>query len=255
MIARSGILKQAVFLRLNESPVLRGIILTLIILSVGLVILDTFSGLPQFVTDASFVAEAIITVIFTIEYAARLWTAPLLYPDLTSIRARLRFVLSLSSLVDLVAILPFYIVLFIPLDMRVLRVIRVFRIFRLLKIDRYTTALNSVAAAIKSTASQLISALTVIFLLLVVSSVFMYLAEHDAQPETFDNALSGLWWAISTVTTVGYGDIYPITPIGKLLGAFIALLGVGLVAIPTGIISAGFSGQMKEQKRYKDRSE
>jgi voltage-gated potassium channel len=239
----------SVFLILEKSRAVRGIILTLIIASVALVILDTFSGLPPSVTRSSFVAEGIIAIVFTVEYLARLWTAPLLYPELSPAKARLRFVFSLSSLIDLIAIVPFYLVLILPVDLQILRVVRVFRVVRMLKIDRYTSALDSVGAAIKSTANQLISSLVVIFLLLVVASVFMYLAEHDTQPDVFSNALSGLWWAISTVTTVGYGDIYPMTPFGKLLGALISLLGVGLVAIPTGIISAGFSEQMKKEDK------
>jgi voltage-gated potassium channel len=213
--------------------------------------LDTFDELPLFITRISLVFEVIITTVFTVEYLARLWTAPLLYPDLTPARARLRFALSLSALIDLVAIMPSYLALLVPLEVHVLRIIRVFRIFRLLKIDRYAKALNSVASAMKATAGQLLSSLVVIFLLLLVASIFMYLVEHDAQPEVFNNALSGLWWAISTVTTVGYGDIYPVTVVGKLLGAFVALLGVGLIAIPAGILSAGFAEQQGSTRTTK----
>ncbi|MDR2673049.1 MAG: ion transporter [Coriobacteriales bacterium] len=234
---------------LEDSPIVRRTVLALIILSVILVIIDTFSGIPPVITELSFAAESIITAAFTVEYLVRLWTAPLLYPALSPAKARLRFVVSLSSLIDLIAIVPFYAMLMVPNNLRLLRVIRIFRVFRILKLERYTSALHSVIMVIKSTAGQLVSSLAVFLLLLIVASVFMYLAEYDAQPEVFCNALSGLWWAITTVTTVGYGDIYPVTPIGKLLGAFISLLGVGLIAIPTGIISAGFIKQAQKNKK------
>lgn len=158
------------------------------------------------------------------------------------------------AVIDLLAILPFYLPFIFPIDLRVLRTIRVIRLFRLFKVNRYTNSLSIIAKVFKSKASQLISSVFVVGLLMIISSVLMYSIENPVQPEVFKNAFSGLWWAVATFTTVGYGDIYPITGAGKILSAIIAMLGIGLVAVPTGIISAGFieniSDGREEEKHY-----
>jgi hypothetical protein len=119
---------------------------------------------------------------------------------------------------------------------------------RLFKLNRYTDALTRVRSVLKSKSYQLFCSFSIVIILMLLSSVLMYYIENDAQPDVFENAFSGLWWAIATVTTVGYGDIYPITGLGKILGAFIAILGIGLIAVPTGIISAGFVEQLSNKK-------
>jgi len=218
-----------------------GFLIALIVVSTVQVILDTFSDMPTGYQSASSIAEVIITAVFTLEYILRLWVSDIdRKPNQRSSIARLGFAFSPMAIVDLIAILPFYLSLFLPFSGSVFRVLRVLRLTRLLKVGHYTTALNVVARVLKRKASQLIASLTVLGLLLIVASALMYAAENDIQPEAFPNALSGLWWAVVTVTTVGYGDVYPVTMVGRMLGADVALLGVGLVAIPTGIISSGF---------------
>lgn len=118
--------------------------------------------------------------------------------------------------------------------------LRIVRLFRVFKLNRYTSALSTIATVFKKKKSQLISSIFVVLLLMIIAAVLMYSIENEAQPDVFENAFSALWWAIATLTTVGYGDIYPVTVLGKILSAVIALLGIGLVAVPTGIISAGF---------------
>ena len=130
--------------------------------------------------------------------------------------------------------------------MRVLRIIRIFRLFR---INHYYDSLNVISEVLKSRKQQLVSSVFIIVMLMIASSLCMYSLEHEAQPEVFTNAFSGIWWAASTLLTVGYGDIYPVTMLGKLFGIFIAFLGVEMVAIPTGIISAGFVEQYSEIKK------
>ena len=152
------------------------------------------------------------------------------------------------ALIDLFAILPFYIPFLIPIDLRVLRALRIVRLFRLFKINRYTTAINKLTKVFRKTSYQLLSSMFIVFLLMIITSVIMYNVENAAQPDVFENAFSGMWWAVATLTTVGYGDIYPITAIGKFLSAIIALLGIGLVAVPTGIISAGFMECINDEK-------
>lgn len=218
-------------------------IIGLILINTALVILDTFS-LPVGIKNASSVIEDISVFVFTIEYFLRVWTADLLFPELLQGRARLRYMRSFLALVDLVAILPFYIPFILPVDLRVIRIFRLVRLLRLFKMNRYSNALSSIGQVFKRKASQLLSSMFVISLLMVIASVLMYNVENPAQPDVFQNAFSGLWWAVATLTTVGYGDIFPITAIGKVLSAVIALLGIGLVAVPTGIISAGFMEQI-----------
>lgn len=223
------------------------LIVSLIIVNVVMVIADTFS-LPDGLRTVMDVIETVSVVIFTAEYIVRLWTADLHFGILPPIRAKIKYILSFQSLIDILALLPFYLPFLFPINLVVLRIFRVFRLLRLFKVNHYTKALASIAEVFRKKANQLISSMLVVALLMVIASVLMYNVEHDVQPEVFDNALSGLWWAVATLTTVGYGDIYPITPLGKVLSAVIALLGIGLVAVPTGIITAGFSEQIEQSK-------
>lgn len=222
-------------------------IISLIVINVILVILDTFA-LPLWVQNISNVIEFISVIIFTIEYLLRLWTATYLYPVKTPFKARLKYICSFMAIIDLLAILPFYIPFIIPFDLRVLRTLRVIRLLRLFKVNRYTDALSTIGNVFKKKASQLLSSMFIVLLLMVIASVLMYNVENAAQPDKFSNAFSGLWWAVATLTTVGYGDIFPITALGKVLSGIIALLGIGLVAVPTGIISAGFIESIDKEK-------
>lgn len=215
------------------------IIIILILINTVTIIASTFS-LPSSITNIFSIIEFISVVIFSIEYILRLWTSDLLYPEQNAFTARIKAFFSPMAIVDLLAILPFYIPFLLPIDLRILRLLRLLRIFRLFKMNRYTSGLSSIGNVLKKKSDQLISSIFVVLLLMIISSVIMYYFENPVQPDTFSNAFSGLWWAIATFTTVGYGDIYPITAAGKIFSAIIALLGIGLVAVPTGIISAGF---------------
>ncbi len=230
-----------------------GVIITLIIINILSVIADTFP-MPAWYTPVSRAVEIISVIIFTIEYLLRLFTADLKYPDNNIFLAGVRHIFSFMALIDLLAILPFYIPFLFPIDLRVLRALRIFRLFRLFKFVRYTAALRTIGTVFKNKRHQLVSSMIVILVLMVIASVLMYHVEHAAQPDVFENAFSGLWWAVATFTTVGYGDIFPITVMGKVLSATIALLGIGLVAVPTGIISAGFI-EMTDQEETNQKKE
>lgn len=223
-------------------------IIVLIVINVILVIVDTFN-ISNNVRAIFDVIEIVSVIIFTIEYLLRLWTANYLYPDMSPIKARFKYMFTFMALIDLFAILPFFIPFIIPVDLRVLRTLRIVRLLRLFKVNRYTNALSTIGDVFKKKASQLLSAMLVVLLLMIITSVLMYNVENAAQPEKFENAFASMWWAIATLTTVGYGDIYPVTIIGKILSAVIALLGVGLVAVPTGIISAGFMEHINKNKK------
>lgn len=222
-------------------------IISLIIINVALVIADTFS-VSEMAKSIFYIIEVVSVCVFTIEYILRLWTADLFFSDVSATKSRFKFIFSFMALIDLFAILPFYIPFIIPIDLRVLRTLRIVRLLRLFKVNRYTTALSTIGDVFKKKASQLFSSMFVVSLLMIITSVLMYNVEGTAQPDKFQNAFSGLWWAVATLTTVGYGDIYPITTVGKILSAIIALLGIGLVAVPTGIISAGFMEHISKNK-------
>ena len=196
--------------------------------------------------------EAITVAFFALDYILRVFTAPCLYPGEKGLRPYWKYITSFSGIVDLLSFLPYYLPMFFPAGAVAFRLIRVARILRLFRVNAYVDSLNVISEVLISKSQQLLASLFIIFVLMLASSLAMYSLEHDAQPEVFKNAFSGMWWAVSTLLTVGYGDIYPITPMGKFLGILITFLGVGMVAIPTGIISAGFVEQYSRAKRLSD---
>ena len=196
--------------------------------------------------------EAVTVAFFAVEYALRLWTAQFIYPSLSEWGAVKKYASSFSGIVDLLSFLPYYLPIFFPAGATVFRMFRVVRIFRLFQINAYYDSLNVIAEVIASKRQQLMSSVFTILLLMLASSLCMYSLEHEAQPEVFTNAFSGMWWSVSTLLTVGYGDIYPITTLGKIFSIIITCLGVGMVAIPTGIISAGFVDQYSRLKKISE---
>jgi voltage-gated potassium channel len=156
------------------------------------------------------------------------------------------------ALIDLAAILPFYLPMFVIIDLRFLRILRLTRLLRILKINRYTESLDMIKVVLYQKKEELSVTMFITFLLLLLSSSIMYYVETDVQPDAFPNIIAAFWWGVATLTTVGYGDVYPITVIGKILSGIIALLGIGLVALPTGIISSGFMDQMSQKRKPKE---
>ena len=183
--------------------------------------------------------ERITVAFFAADYLLRLWTASFLYPQKSEGRAILKYITSFTGIIDMLSFLPYYLPIFFPTGTVAFRMIRIVRIFRLFRIDAYYDSLHVITEVIRGKSQQLVSSVFIILILMVASSLCMYSLEHEAQPDVFTSAFSGIWWAASTLLTVGYGDIYPITTAGKIFGIFITFLGVGMVAIPTGIISAG----------------
>jgi voltage-gated potassium channel len=201
------------------------------------------------------VIELVTIIIFTVEYILRLWTADFLFPDRSRIRSTFRFVFSFYGIIDLLTFFPFYLPLVFPAGAVAFRMLRVIRIFRLFKINSTYDAFNVITDVLKDKKNQLLSSISLILIMMLASSLCMYSLEHEAQPDQFSNAFSGIWWATSTLLTVGYGDIYPVTIGGKIMAIVISFLGVGMVAIPTGIISAGFVEQYTKLKRIESYGE
>jgi len=196
--------------------------------------------------------EAVTVAFFAVDYLLRLWTARFLRPSLSEPAAVLRYIFSFSGMVDLLSFLPYYLPVFFPSGAVAFRMFRVARVFRLFRVNAYYDSLGVITEVISSKRQQLFSSVFILLVLMLASSLCMYSLEHEAQPLVFTNAFSGVWWAVSTLLTIGYGDIYPVTPMGKLFSIFITFLGVGMVAIPTGIISAGFVDQYTRIKRISE---
>ena len=220
-----------------------------IILNLAVSILYTFDNYREQYGALLSAVEEVTVALFMIDYILRVWTAKYLYPELPQWRAVRRYVCSFTGLVDLLSFLPQYLPFFFPEGAVAFRMLRIVRIFRLFRINAYYDSLSVITDVIAGKKQQLISSVFIILMLMIGSSLCMYSLEHEAQPEVFTNAFSGIWWSASTLLTVGYGDIYPITTLGKMFGIFITFLGVGMVAIPTGIISAGFVDQYSRIKR------
>lgn len=215
-----------------------------IFINIIVMFLDTFDELKAYF-NLFHMLEVVTIGIFCVEYILRIWTAEYLYPSISKKAAKLKFIYSFDGIVDLLTILPF----FFLSGFIVFRILRVVRIFRLFRINAQYDSFNVITSVLYEKKNQIISSVLLIMILMFSSSLCMYSAEHEAQPEVFQNAFSGIWWAMSTVLTVGYGDIYPITIVGKVMAILIAFLGVGVVAIPTGIISAGFVAQYTKLKQ------
>lgn len=210
-------------------------IVAAIFANIAVLLLDTFDELNAY--DGLFRAVEIITVlIFCVEYGLRIWTADLMYPDKSRGRSILRFLFSFEGVIEFLTILPF----FFLSGMGALRFLRVARIFHLFRINAQFESFQVISSVLKEKLNAILYSIFIIIVLILASSVCMYSVEHSAQPDAFRNAFSGIWWSVSTVFTVGYGDIYPVTALGRALGVIITFLGVGAVAIPTGILSAGF---------------
>lgn len=248
-------LKQRIFDILHndevEDPIERSFnafMLAVIFLSVISVILETEESLSIRYSIFFFVFEAITVILFTIEYVLRIWTCTMDPRYQSPILGRLKWAITPMAMIDLVSILPFY----IPssgLDLRFLRAVRLVRLFRVLKMAHYSQSLKTLTNVMRAKKEELLVTLFAGLILLTLASSLMYFVERDAQPEAFSSIPSSMWWGVATLTTVGYGDIYPKTMLGKLLGSAIAVLGIGLFALPAGIIASGFSEELKNKTK------
>ncbi|MBQ1706002.1 MAG: ion transporter [Clostridia bacterium] len=218
-------------------------ITAIIVINLAVALAGTFSGFYQRHMVLLEAIEHVTAALFAVDYILRILSAKYIFPRPTEMRSVLRYVCSFAGVIDLLSFLPTFLPVFFPVGAVAFRIFRIIRIFRLFRINTYYDSLNAITEVLSKKRQQLASSVFIILVLMLASSLCMYSVEHEAQPEVFRNAFSGLWWSVSTLLTVGYGDIYPITTLGKILGIVITFLGVGMVAIPTGIISAGFVEQ------------
>ncbi len=247
-------LKQRVYRLLESEDEGRYIdifIICLITLNVAAVVLGTVDWIytPYAVFFDAF--EIFSVAVFTIEYLLRVWSCTVDPRFSDPVKGRLRFMRTPLAVVDLFAFLPFYLPFMLP-DTRVLRAVRIFRVFRILKLTRYSESLSIFAEVLRSKRDEMLLVFISIVILLLISSTMMYEVEHDAQPEKFSSIPAAMWWGIVTLATVGYGDVFPITPAGKLIGSFVVILGIGLFALPAGIIASGFGEVLQRRKEQRE---
>ena len=203
--------------------------------------------------------ETLSVIIFTFEYLARLWSCvdlPL-YRNMSAFRARMKWALSPLGLIDLLAILPFYILLLLPVNAHsalVLRLFRALRLMRIFKLARYTTALEILRNVLRREAHSLLMITALLLILLVISAWGMYLLEDAAHPEHFASVPDALWWAVITLTTVGYGDVVPVTAGGRFFAGVISIIGVAMAALPAGVLAAGFGHEMRRREQTYNRA-
>ncbi len=232
--------------RSPKTTVFNIIVLALIFISVGIVFAATFN-LPQTTMEILKKVEFWIAIVFTIEYALRIWTANLLYPKKNWFMARVCYVFSFMAIIDLLAIFPFYIPFVLPKEMISIRALRALRFLRMFKLNRHFKTLAILDSVIREKAKDLLVVFVYMVLIVMFLSVVVYSVEHDAQPDAFDTVYAALWWAVETFAKAGTRGVHPITTLGRVIGVIVAVLGICLFALPTGIIVSGLNEHLKKE--------
>jgi voltage-gated potassium channel len=218
----------------------------LILLNVLFVILETIEYFQNKFNHFFFIFEIVSILIFSIDYILRVWSCISLEKYRHPFKGRLKYALSFWSIIDLLAIIPFFIVIFSSYDFRFLKIYRIFRFLRIMKLEKYLNSSKIIKDVFRSKKDELIICLLISFSLVIVVSGLMYFIEHDQQPNKFSSIPETMWWCVATLTTVGYGDVFPITSLGKFLTALISILGIGMFALPAGILASGFSSEFQK---------
>jgi voltage-gated potassium channel len=223
-------------------------ILSLILVNCLCIILQSIKQYNEKYANLFYLIEVFSVVIFSLELALRIWSITEDDKYKKPINGRIRFVFSLGAIIDILAIMPFYLS-FLAIDLRFIRVFRLLRILRLFKVARYIHALDIITNVFKKRKEHLFITILLLVFMLVISSTLMYYIENSAQPDRFSSIPETMWWGVATLTTIGYGDMYPITIMGKVLGSIISIIGIGLFALPTGILASGFSEELAKREK------
>ncbi|WP_298260390.1 ion transporter [uncultured Litoreibacter sp.] len=220
-------------------------LIALIAINVAAVILETVESIDARFHAAFWVIEVISMAIFSLEYLARVWTSveDPKYQDHPN--PRLSYMKSPMAVIDLMAILPFYLGFFFKLDLRFLRVVR---LLRFLKLTRYSSAMTVLLDVFKEEANAFFAGFFILIVLLILAASGAYLVEHEVQPEKFGSIPAAMWWAMATLTTVGYGDVAPVTPAGQVFGSLVAVVGIGMAALPAGILASGLADRLHHSR-------
>jgi voltage-gated potassium channel len=224
-------------------------LVSLIILNVLAVILSTSEEIYSTMPELFLIFETFSVVIFTLEFILRVITCTVDEKWRHPIIGRIKYIFSFMSIIDILAILPFYFPFIIKIDLRFLRSLRLFRIVRLFKLAKYAKAFDTFKMVLKNKMEQLLTTLFLIIILIIISSSLLYFAENEAQPKIFKSIPAAMWWAVVSLTTVGYGDMFPVTFFGKIISAIILILSIGIFAIPAGIIASGFNEHFENKNK------
>ncbi|GMM84314.1 ion transporter [Pseudoalteromonas sp. MTN2-4] len=236
----------------STSRLFSGFIVLLIILNVSAIILESYKPIGEMYHQEFLLFNIFSVVVFTLEYFARIWVSvesPLSERSGPT-KSRLKYLLSPVSLIDLLAIAPFYLSFIFAIDLRYLRMLRM---IRLLKLTHYFKGLHLFIDVFKKELPSIGAAIIIMSVLVIMSASVMYGLEHEAQPDVFDSIPSAIWWSVVTMTTVGYGDVIPVTFLGKFISIFIMLLGVGIVALPAAMLAAKFGDELRTRKQLLER--
>lgn len=225
------------------------VFMVVILLNVLAVILETVPALSARYARGFRLFEIFSVALFTVEYVLRLWACTLDPRFAHPLTGRLRYAAHPLALIDLIVILPFWLPMIVPVDLRALRALRLLRLFSVFKMGRYSESLQTLGRVFVAKKEEFTVTVMMIAMVLVMISSVMYFIEHDAQPNVFSSIPASMWWAVVTLTTVGYGDIYPITTLGKVLGSVIAVLGIGMFAIPAEILGSGFVDELRRKRQ------
>lgn len=225
-----------------------GALVFLIILNVIAAVLETDVSMYQAYGSVFDLLAAFSVVVFTVEYVIRVWccTENPLYRD--PVRGRLKYMATPVALIDLACVLPFFLAPFLAATPGVVQFIRFLRIFWILKMNHYSRALKTFGRVFAAKRGEIFMGFFIMLVILILGSAMIYFAEHDAQPQKFSSVIASLWWGIETMATIGYGDMVPVTPLGKIIAAIVALAGVGLFALPAGIFASGFVEEIHRKK-------
>lgn len=233
----------------RAAAVVGTVLIALIALNVAAAIVGTVHGVHARYGAWLDAFEAFSVAVFCLEYLARLWTCTSQAAYASPVLGRLRYALTPLALIDLLAVLPSLLV-FMAIDLRFLRALRLFRLLRIAKLGRYSEALAMIGRVLRRKKEELFISSLLMLMLIVLSASLMYFAEHDAQPDKFPDIPTAAWWAVVTLTTVGYGDVYPVTVLGKLCASLVAMFGIAMFALPAGMLGAAFSEEMSRHERH-----
>ncbi len=220
-------------------------LILLITVNIVSVILETVDWIYAAYGPVFTIIEWISVAVFTIEYLLRLWSCVEAQGEDTPTQTRLKYIASPLAIIDLIAILPFYLAFVVAMDLRFLRVLRLLRIF---KLTRYSSAMTMLLDVFREEANSFFAGFFILIVLLILAASGAFLVEHDSQPDKFGSIPAAMWWAMATLTTVGYGDVTPITAMGKLFGAVVTVIGIGMAALPAGILASGLADQLRRKR-------
>ena len=232
--------KRKIYIFINKNPIFLKFLVLLIILNTVAVVLSSYDNINDKYGKILDFFGFFSIFMFTLEYFLQIWVSDLRYKEGSKFSKRLKFIFSFYGLVDLIAILPFYFHFLLPVDLRSVRLLQLFRVFMSLKLGRISKSLKIVILTVNSVKSELFIIIFADFVIISLLAIFVYYFEHEVQPENFQNIGQALWWAVMTLTTVGYGDIYPVTTMGKILSSVASLIGIGVIALPSTILGYAF---------------